>query len=220
MTEMHAIDWKQALLMQNPFPPSPPVHPEDAVWAGFPELRKQLEDLFAESLSTSRTQVVLNRGEYGSGKTHAAIFYSHATNFPLQYGDGQVKDAEIVYIKTPEEPEKADITLYQNIIEFIQFRRIRNVIKEVVAEYGDQGALEKFQKLIGSEPLGRALWLLGHDQEASGQLTLFSGTLGDQQNLIESYFFSQTTKSDLKRLGLSRNINNIQDRFKVLGCIL
>lgn len=220
MTEMHAINWKQALLQQNPFSITPQVRPEDTVWAGFPELRKQLGNLFAESLSTSRTQIVLNRGEYGSGKTHAAIFYRHPANLPLQYGDGQVKDAEIVYISTPREPEKADITLYQNIIEFIQFKRIRAVIKEIIAEYGDQIALEKFQSLIESEQLGRALWLLGHDQGASGQLTLFTGTSSDQQNIIESYFFSQTTKSDLKRLGLSRSINNIQDRFRVLGCIL
>src|SRR6266567_859585 len=111
MTDLHTIDWKRALLKQNPFPITPPIRPEDAVWAGFPGLRKQLEDLFAESLSTSRTQIVLNRGEYGSGKTHAATFYRRKAHLPLQFDDGQVKDAEIVYISTPREPEKADITL-------------------------------------------------------------------------------------------------------------
>jgi hypothetical protein len=220
MTEMHSIDWRRVLLKQNPFPNTPPVRPEDAVWAGFPALRKQLDALFAESLSTSRTQIVLNRGEYGSGKTHAAIFYRRLDNLSLLDGDRRVKDPEIVYIRTPKEPDKADITLYQNIIEVIQFRRIRTVIKEIITEYGDQNALEKFQNLIESEQLGKALWLLGHEQERSGQLALFQGNLNDQQNLIESYFFSQITKSDLKRLGLSRSINNIQDRFRVLGCIL
>lgn len=220
MTEMHSIDWELVLLKQNPFPNTPPVRPEDAVWAGFPDLREQLDSLFAESLSTSRTQVVLNRGEYGSGKTHAAIFYRHLDNLPLLHDGRQVRNSEIVYIRTPKEPDKADITLYQNIIETIQFRRIRTVIKEIIAEYGDQYALEQFQNLTESEQLGRALWLLGHEQERSSQLALFKGALDDHQNLIESYFFSQTTSSDLKRLGLSRRINNIQDRFRVLGCIL
>lgn len=220
MTEMYAVDWKRVLLKQNPFFNTPPVRPEETVWAGFPDLRKKLEDLFAESLSTSRTQVVLNRGEYGSGKTHAAIFYRLPGNLSLGHKDEQVSDTEIIYIRTPKEPEKADSTLYLNIIEVIQFRRIRAAIKEIIAEYGDQSTLEKFQNLIKSEQLGRALWLLGHEQEASGQLTLFKGGSDDRQNLIESYFFSQATKSDLKRLGLNRSINNIQDRFRVLGCIL
>src|SRR5437588_12582021 len=42
----------------------------------------------------------------------------------------------------------------------------------------------------------------------------------EQQMLFESYFFSQTIKSDLRPLGLIRDINSTQARFHVLGCLL
>jgi hypothetical protein len=112
--------------------------------------------------------------------------------------------------------------LYRNIIEAVQFRRLRSVIKDIIGLYTPQGALERLQELAGSETLGRALWLLGFEKERGGQLKLFQD--GDasngQQKLLESYFFSQTTKSDLRRLGLSRDMNSTQDRFHILGCLL
>ncbi len=205
MNKIFATDWKLALLKQNPFPNTPPTRPEDSVWAGFPDLRKQLDALFAEAVSTSRTQIVLNKGEYGSGKTHAAIFYRRKDYLAQFYESKKVKDVEIVYIRTPKEPDKAGITLYQNIIEHIQFRHIRSVIKELVMEYGDQESLEKLQELTESEPLARAIWLLGHEQGRGDQLPLFQDTniANSHQKLIESYFYSDATKNDLRRRILS-----------------
>jgi hypothetical protein len=74
MDKIYLNDWSLGLLKQNPFPNAPPRRPEDAVWAAFEELRGRLDKLFVEALTFPRTQVVLGRGEYGSGKTHAAIY--------------------------------------------------------------------------------------------------------------------------------------------------
>jgi hypothetical protein len=222
MNNIYAIDWKIVLLRENPFPNTPPTRPEDSVWAGFPDLKRQLDTLFAEAISTPRTQVALNRGEYGSGKTHAAVF-CRRQDYLRSFHDGKgVQEAIPIYITTPKEPDKADITLYQNIIETIQFRRIRLTVRDIIIKYGVENALQKLQGLIGSESLGKALWLLGHEQERRGQLVLFQddNAADEYQQVIERFFFSQTTLRDLKQLGLSRNINNIQDRFRVLSCIL
>ena len=56
-----------------------------------------------------------------------------------------------------KEPEKADMDSYRNIIEAIQFRRLRSVIKEIVTINDHQDALEKLQELTDSEALGKGI---------------------------------------------------------------
>lgn len=215
-------DWESILLKQNPFPNTPPRYPRDAVWADFKELKDQLNKLFTEALASPRTQVVLGRGEYGSGKTHAAI-YTRREDYLNSFKQIQrINGVDSYYVRLPKEPEKADMLLYRNIIEAIQFRRLRSIIKDIIQRYTSQVALERLQELAGSEALGRALWLLGHEKDRKGQLTLFQEDNGsnDQQKLLEGFFFSQITRSDLKKLGISRDINSTQDRFHILGCML
>jgi len=213
--------WRFVLLRQNPFLTIPPLRPEDAVWAGFTELKDELGGVFIEALTTSRTQVVLNQGEYGSGKTHAAIYFGRPDRLPAPEGR-RVEDTWIFHIQTPKEPERADLLLYRSIIEAVRFRRLREVIRGIIASAGAQPALEKLQEVVESETLGKALWLMGHEKSRSGQLSLFKQDDASEewQRLLEAYFFSQTTKSDLKRLGLSRGIDSARDRFQVLGGIL
>ena len=221
MTDIRSPEWSLALLRQNPFPDTPPRRPQEAVWAGFPQLKAQFETLFTEALCTSTTQVVLNRGDWGSGKTHAAIFFGTRDRLPPVEGR-QVKDVHILYIRTPKEPAQADVILYRDIIEALRFSRLRRTIQGIIAEYGQQIALGRLQEIVGSEALGRALWLLGLEKGRSGQLRLLgeNEASAEWHRLLEAYFFSQYTKSDLKQLGLSRGIDNAQDRFRVLGGLL
>ena len=132
-----------------------------------------------------------------------------------------VHSFEIISIKTPLEPEKEDLILYQNIIEALHFRNIRALMKSIITELGSQTALAKLQELAKSEILGEALWLLGYQKTRSGQLTLFQDeNIGDNHHkLLERYFYVQNTKSDLKRLGLSRSIYSLRDRFQLLSAI-
>ncbi|RMH14046.1 MAG: hypothetical protein D6698_13205 [Gammaproteobacteria bacterium] len=221
MSKLQPVNWTFALLKQNPFPTTPPRHPEEAVWAGFTRLKKQFDSLFLEALTTSRTQVVLNRGEYGSGKTHAAIYFRRSDRLPAPEGKN-VRDTWIFYIQTPKEPEQADRLLYRNFIEAVRFGQLRSVVRDIIQELGAQMALEKLQEVVESEVLGKALWLLGHEMNHSGQLSMFEQDEASEewQRLLEAYFFSQTTKSDLRRLGLSRGIDSARDRFHLLGGVV
>jgi len=221
MTEIRAPNWGLALLKQNPFPDTPPSRPEEAVWAGFPKLKTQFETLFVEGLSTPRTQVILNRGDWGSGKTHAAIYFGTPKRLPEVEGK-RVRDVLTLYVRTPKEPAQADVILYRDIIESIRFRRLREAVQGIIAEHSQQVALKRLQDIVGSEALGKAIWLLGLERNRSGQLSLLEDGEGSPEwhRLLEAYFFSQSTKNDLKRLGLSRGIDNAQDRFRVLGGFL
>ena len=221
MTKVRSVDWQLVLLRQNPFPGVPPRTPAEAVWAGMPRLKDQFNALFVEALSTSATQVVLNRGDWDSGKTHAAIYFGTRDHLPKAKGE-QVRNVWRLYVRTPKDPSQADMILYRDIIETIQFSRLRQVIRSIITEHGDQNASGMLQELVGSEALGKALWLLGLERSGTGQPRLLGDDkeLNEWQRLLEAYFFSQHTKTDLKRLGLSRGIDNSQDRFRILGGVL
>ncbi len=221
MTQRDPINWKFALLTQNPFLKAPPSRPEDTVWAGFPDLKKQFDTVFTEAFTSSRTQIILVRGEHGSGKTHAATFCRRKDYLAQFQPQKLAQSFEIISIRTPAEPDKGDIILYQNVIEALRFKNIRSLMKSTILELGPQAALEKMQELVGSESLGEALWLLGHQKTRSGQLTLFQDeNIGDNHHkLLERYFYAKDTKFDLKRLGLSRGICSLQDRFNLLIAI-
>jgi hypothetical protein len=221
MASIYPHDWEWIFLKQDPFPNTPPRCPEDAVWTGFQEVKEQVNELFVEALALPQTQVVLARGEYGSGKTHAAMYTRRR-----DYLDGfvkiqRIKDIDMYYVQLPKEPEHADELLYRDILEAVQFRRLRQFMRAIVAAETPHGALEKLQNLSRSETMGRALWLLGFDPEYIEQKDALqeNNMLSEQQKLLERYFFSQATKRELKQLGLSRDIKSTQDRFHILASV-
>lgn len=216
------LDWNYAYLKHNPFADTPPRKPEEAVWAGLPQLRKQFETLFVQALATPATQVVLNWGAWGSGKTHAAMYFGLKERLWPLVQEPRVQDVCVVYIRTPKEPARADIDLYRDIIEALRFTNLRKLIRDLIAARGQEEALRLLQDSASSEPVGKAIWLLGLEpKKRSGQLALFDEEPSEERNqLLESYFFSTCTKRDLKELGLSRGIDNAQDRFRVLGTLL
>ena len=65
-------------LKDNPFRMIPSSEPDKLIWAGFPAVKKEIEQRIKRSISVSNSSLVLNMGEYGSGKTHAAMYFSKA----------------------------------------------------------------------------------------------------------------------------------------------
>jgi hypothetical protein len=51
MTQTDPTNWRLALLTKNPFLKTPPSHPEEAIWTGFPDRKNQLDTLLAEAFS-------------------------------------------------------------------------------------------------------------------------------------------------------------------------
>jgi len=216
------LDWNYVYLKQNPFADTPPRRPEEAVWASLPRLKKQFEDLFVQALATPATQVVLNWGAWGSGKTHAAMYFGLKERLWPLVQEPHVRDVCPIYVRTPKEPAQADQELYRNIVEALRFSNLRKLIRDLIAERGQGETLRLLQDSTSSEPLGKAIWLLGLEpKKRGGQLALFEDEPSEERNqLLESYFFSTCTKRDLKELGLSRGIDSAQDRFRVLGTLL
>lgn len=217
---MSALDWNLLLLRDNPFSISPPEEPEEVVWAGLPELKTQIEQKLIEARSSATTQVILNRGPLGGGKTHALRFYSLLANWPPVSPDQGVREVVVIPVLTPKETGKADKDFYIDVLERLGMVRIRQVVISALQEVGSQAGLAALQRITGSESLGRAIHMLGGDDSPAQGNFLKTGTRPERDLLLDAYFLDGCTKAELRKLGLARNIDKAQDRFRVLAGLL
>ena len=63
-------------LKTNPFRMTPALSSEELIWAGFPKLKERIINKIKRSIKIPNSSLVLNWGEYGSGKTHAARYFN------------------------------------------------------------------------------------------------------------------------------------------------
>ncbi|MBR5082444.1 MAG: hypothetical protein IKX35_08405 [Bacteroidales bacterium] len=72
------ITLEQFHLKGNPFRVTPAVTPEEIIWAGFSDVKGKMENRIKRAIQMPNSSLVLNWGEYGSGKTHAALYFQKA----------------------------------------------------------------------------------------------------------------------------------------------
>ena len=63
-------------LKSNPFRMTPAVNSDEIIWAGFPQMKEKFENRIKRSIKMPNSGLILNWGEYGSGKTHAARYFN------------------------------------------------------------------------------------------------------------------------------------------------
>ena len=196
-------NWSLLFLNRNPFGAA---NPENIVWAGMSKLKQRFNEIFQEAAFSSATQVVLNRGHWGCGKTHASLYFGIEDNLPSEV----TKQTQVYWINTrsPKEAESPAQDFYTDFLEKLGMTRIQKIIRGTVSNLSQVEALQSFQKILESEELARALWLFGTEDTS------------EKQALLRSYFLEGCTRTDLKKLGIARNISKAQDRFKVIAGIL
>lgn len=67
------------LLIDNPFRVVPQTNPE--IWAGRKKVKKDLERFISNGLILSPTQLIIIWGDWGTGKTHAARYFTRYINY-------------------------------------------------------------------------------------------------------------------------------------------
>ena len=199
------IDWNLLFLNRNPFGAA---NPDNTVWAGMSKLKQRFNEIFEEAIFSSATQVVLNRGHWGGGKTHASFYFGIEDHLPPEV----TKQTQVysINIRAPKEAGNPAQDFYTDFLENekLGMTRVQEIIRNVVTGLPEAEALQSFHKILGSEELARAFWLFGTEDTS------------EKQALLRSYFLEGCTRTDLKKLGIARNISKAQDRFKVIAGIL
>ena len=200
------IDWNRIFLNGDPFDIIPPMDPEQVIWVGMPKLKERFNEIFEIAISSASTQIVLNQGPYGGGKTHASLYFGCEKNLPSISPSGS--RIYTIPIHIPRDSGNPDQGFYTELLDRLGMTHVREIIRGAVSNLLESEALQSLHKVLGSEELARAFWLFG-TEDAS-----------EKQALLRAYFLEGSTRTDLKKLGIARNITKAQDRFRVLAGVL
>ena len=200
----YLMDWNLAGLRENPFTISPPTDPKQAIWAGLDVIKDEFNRVFWEARASAPTQVVLCRGSMGGGKTHASLFFSSDENIPET--SPSVQNLEVLRVQTPTETGNPARDFYLDIMEQIGLDRIAEMIKKNVESIGSDIVKQNLRRTMVSSDFTKALLDLGG--------TPFYPS-SDLQ--LKAYFLGKCTTTELRKLGLNRNIEKTQDYFRVLA---
>ncbi len=215
---MEQLNWNLFYLRDNPFMMTPPADSESLVWAGMHEVKRKLEQTLTAAAVTATTQVILNRGPYGGGKTHAMQYFSISENLP-QAVKG-VSTVRVLSIATPKQTAKPVDDFYVDLIERMDIEQVREIVRAAIEDVGAETAVERLKDITGSGTLARAICLLGQPEQEKGTNQKLFDDRTEQNRLLDQYFLSGCTKQDLRKLGLARNIEKSQDKFRVLAGLI
>ena len=200
-----SMEWNIVGLRENPFMVNPPIDPKQAIWAGMDELKNEFKSVFWEAKASAPTQVVLCRGPMGGGKTHASLFFSSDENIPET--SPSVQDIEVLRVQTPTEIGNPARDFYLDVMEQIRLERIGEAVKKNVDAVGREVVERNLRQTMVSGDFVNALLKL---YEASP----ISPGAGSP---LSAYFLGKCTTTELRKLGLNRNIEKTQDYFRVLA---
>ena len=198
------IDWNLASLRENPFIIGPPANPKQAIWAGLKELKGEFKSVFREAKTSAPTQVVLCRGAIGAGKTHASLFFGSDKNMPET--SPSVQNIEVLRVQTPTEIGNPARDFYLNVMEQIELERIGEAVNKTVESVGRDVVEQNLRQTMVSGDFVKALLDLGSSPIPAGP-----------GSRLSAYFLGKCTTTELRKLGLNRNIEKTQDYFRVLA---
>ena len=199
------IDWNVTGLREDPFTISPPTDPERVIWAGMDVIKDEFDSVFREAKVSAPTQVVLCRGPIGGGKTHASLFFSSDKNIPKT--SPSVQNIEVLRVQTPTETGNPAKDFYQDVMEQIRLDRIAEAIKKNVESVGRDVVERNLRQTMVSGDFVNALLKLFETSPISPGAGL----------PLSAYFLGKCTTTELRKLGLNRNIEKTQDYFRVLA---
>ncbi len=187
-------------LKENPFRVTPAIKPDETIWAGFPELKDKLEKKIQRSLKLSSSSMILNWGSWGSGKTHAANYFTRKDI--LQELSNEIGKKPPFSIKVTFPTGKKAVTdLYIMIIDHIDIKKLRTEFQDISDELEE--VIENFSQNIIISNIVKAFF--NEDVDVS---------------LLKQYLYGTISNKDfdeIKNFDILRKIETDEDRVKVLA---
>jgi len=137
-------------LKTNPFRLTPATNSIEIVWAGFEEIKEKIANRIKRSVKLPNSSLVLNWGEYGSGKTHSARYFSKENVLEELSGDLPKPYPIIVSLPKGKEPV---YSLFISIIDKLKIEELRGKIEleeisNFIENYGDNIFIKAVLKAI------------------------------------------------------------------------
>jgi hypothetical protein len=120
-------------LKSNPFRLTPAVSANEIIWAGFPIVKEQFETRISRSITIPNSSLILNWGDYGSGKTHAARYFNRQDVLQdLATKKGKVKPFSTSIVLPKGRNPVIDI--YTVIIDKLDISSLRTEFSPILAQ--------------------------------------------------------------------------------------
>jgi len=114
-------------LKTNPFRMTPAINSEELIWAGFPEVKTKLENRIKRSILIPNSSLILNWGEYGSGKTHAARYFNKKAVLQKLADTAQIPFSLDISFPKSKQPV---LDIYTQIIDKLDIAELRKQVEE------------------------------------------------------------------------------------------
>lgn len=127
-------DFKETYkLKTNPFRLTPSTNPDELVWAGFNEVKKKFEKRIERSIRIPNSTLVLNWGEYGSGKTHAARYFNKK-DVLKSIGDKAGKPIPYSMVMSLPKGKDPIYSIYISVIDKLNIEELREQFKDMTED--------------------------------------------------------------------------------------
>lgn len=130
-------------LRTNPFRLTPATNPDELVWAGFKDIKNKFERRIERSIRIPNSSLVLNWGEYGSGKTHAARYFNKKEVLQ-EIADRARKPIPYSMVISLPKGKEPVYSIYMSIIDKINIEDLRVKFSDISAD------LKSYIESIGS----------------------------------------------------------------------
>lgn len=120
-------------LKTNPFRITPANSSDELIWAGFSNLKSKIENRIKKSIKIPNSGLIFNWGEYGSGKTHAARYFTKPEVLKkLSDSISSPKPYSMVFVLPKGKNPVYDI--YVSVIDKMNIEKIRELFKKNYSE--------------------------------------------------------------------------------------
>lgn len=191
-------------LKTNPFRLTPATNPDEIIWAGFQEIKSNLENRIKKSIKIPNSSLVLNWGEYGSGKTHAARYFNkHDILNEISKNLGSAEPFSMI-MPLPKGKDPV-YTIFTNVVDKLNIEDIRTRFKTSGIE---------IEKIIQS--------ITDNTQIQSVLKAIFDEKVTDI-SLLKRYLYGNISNTELKELnkfGILRQLDTDSDYTKTLSGLI
>lgn len=177
------------------------------------QLKEQLERRISISLKTSPSAIILNWGHYGSGKTHAAKYFTHPETLAALTALAGLHTSPLplaFYVGFPRVDKGAAFNLTSSIIGQLGVAAFAQKLQEAKAKL-DAVDTQLFFKL---------LWDYCNDTELQKILCKLAQTESADHDKIGRVLFGNSSTADLRDLQIARKPDSVADISRILATAL
>lgn len=201
-------------LRDNPFSITPSM--KETVWANRTKIRSRLEGIIETSLSTSPSRIIVNWGDWGSGKTHAMLYFSSEL-FKKRFQEKLNTKIDFIscpiHLPRPTAVGSIGKLLYQEIIRTITVRSLQQVVTLMRKYLIEKGA----DDLQARKEIEEYLNSFTRRKEFSEVLIRL---LGSTTKLETRFLLGEDlTSLELRKLGVTGEIESISDMLDAISTI-